>query len=372
MPQLTQLRVSNLRNIESADINPGSASNIIFGENGAGKSSLLEAINILSVGRSFRTRKYKGLIKESHNEFIVFGRVEDKDQPASTIGIERNKSDSGQFRVNGQNITSSAELANILPCLVINSQSFKLLEGSPKDRRMFFDWLVFHVKHEFASDWKQYGKCLKQRNNLLRRDKIPYSMLEPWDIEIAKLSRRIESCRKECFEKFQECFQATFSEIEMNSAAIKVEYHSGWKGESHYEAQLQDVFERDRRLGYTTIGPHKAELRFMQGKTPAIERLSRGQQKLLVSALYISEARVFVEHKQSKPVFLIDDLPSELDTKHMTILGRWLKQLESQVFVTGINSNEFTNVLDKESLEQCKMFHVEHGCVVEYSPEQAF
>ena len=370
MAFLTRLSVSHFRNLGSVDISPSPQINLIFGDNGAGKSSLLEAINVLSLGRSFRTRKYRRLVTEGESGFVVFGKTKSDDNVngqsrEGTIGVQRNRSGESIFKLDGVAVHSSAKLAENLPCLVINSNSFNLLEGSAKERRMFFDWLVFHVKHDYADIWKQYVKCVKQRNSLLRRDKIDYLLVESWDLEIARLSERIKVYRDECFDLFKEGFQNVFEEFGLGNHKITLEYNHGWKEEAGpLIDQMKGNFHRDVKLGYTTVGAHKAELKLLVGRTPAIEILSRGQQKLLISALLITEAKVFIERNGQPPVLLIDDMPAELDSKHLKLMGKWISQMKVQAFITGIDPEALKAVWDDLNVLKT-MFHVKHGEIEE-------
>ncbi len=366
MPLLTQLRVNDFRNLESIDIYPASKINFIYGENGAGKTSLLEAISVLAIGRSFRTRKYKHLVAENKNVFTLFTRSNgDSRQPEShTVGIQRGASDI--FRIDGKDIQSSGQLASLLPSLVINAKSFELIEGSAKQRRMFFDWLVFHVKHEFAETWKSYGKCLKQRNTLLRHDKITYSLVEPWDQELVKISLKIKALREECFRLFIENFEIAAKRLQIDKLNITLNYYHGWKEEADLQDLYRAGFERDRNLGYTNVGPHKAEMKVQVRNIPAIEKLSRGQQKLLVSAFIMNQASLFIKIKKEKPIFLIDDLPAELDEINLKIIGQWILELETQTFITAIEKKHAAAIWDSRYLnEDFKMFHVKHGQIFE-------
>ena len=144
---LNRLLIQNLRNLEGVDIAPSAQVNLIFGENGSGKTSLLEAVNLLALGRSFRSHKHKQLIKYHQPSFTVFGRVKIEDGSDVPIGINRTFEGEASFKANGIIVPSAAELATYLPVQVINSETFLLLEGSPKVRRQFIDWLVFHVEH---------------------------------------------------------------------------------------------------------------------------------------------------------------------------------------------------------------------------------
>ena len=363
MPFLKKLHVSNFRNIETAELILHPKTNIIFGENGAGKSSVLEAINVLALGRSFRTRKFRTLIKEDAPDLVVFGSVSAENLVESNLGVQRQRSGQSVLRVDGKNIHTTSELAGYLPLLVVNAQSFQLLEGSAKQRRQFFDWLVFHVKHDYGNLWKRYSTCIKQRNSLLRRDKITYSDLLPWDKEITQVSQGIEECRNDTFSVFKKEFSEILLECNLDKN-LQLEYVSGWKAEKDPQQQLEESFHRDLSLGYTSIGAHKAELKVVIGKTPAIEILSRGQQKTLIAAMFIAEARVYQTIKQKKPLFLIDDMPAELDSGHQKLLCHWLKDLDTQIFITSIEKNP---VLEFWSDSETKVFHVKHGQIAEIS-----
>jgi len=372
MPFVTRLSIQDFRNIGSASVEPSSGINVFFGENGAGKTSLLESISVLAHGKSFRTHKTKNTIRIDQSKFTLFTRVTNDEGTEEPIGVERDKQGKQQIRVNGDNINSSAMLANRMPLIVVNADSFRLLEGSPKERRKFFDWLVFHVKHDFARLWKQYSRCIKQRNSLLRRGKISYSDLLPWDREIASLSDEIQRCRLDSFEKFNTAFISRLkqlsdfegSDIEDRSfvQGISLEYIDGWKGdELSYADQLAQSFDRDLRYGYTTIGPHKADIKIKKDSLLASEVLSRGQQKITVTALLMSEAQVFSELRGANPIFAVDDMPAELDVRHQRLLGKWLHDTGAQVFATGVESG-FASIAWPD-VNDIKVFHVKHGTI---------
>ena len=281
------------------------------------------------------------------------------------IGVKRERNGNSLFKVDGQPVRSSADLAVYLPLLLINAHSFSLLEGPTKERRQFFDWLVFHVKPEFRSYWKDYARLMKQRNSLLRRDKIAYSDLHPWDKQIVELSEKISKARDECFAEFTQVLQHFIAESSLAGLGDwQIAYVKGWNdAEASLGGQLEEGFERDRRYGYTTLGPHKSNFRLGVNKQLASETLSRGQLKVLIVALYLSLAKVFHQYSGRSPVFLLDDLPSELDGAHIQRLGHWINEAGSQVFITGVSRSalqEFWPELDKQS-EDISAFHVKHG-----------
>lgn len=358
---LKRLYIQHLRNLDTVDITPAAQVNLIFGENGSGKTSILEAINVLGVGRSFRSHKHKPLINHQQDSFTVFGKV-DAGGAEVPVGINRQANGTAVFKANGSVVSSAAALASYLPLQVINSDTFLLLEGSPKIRRQFIDWLVFHVEPKFFQVWKDAQRCLKHRNSLLRRDRIDRFELASWDQELAQASHQIHDFRQSCIDRF--C--ATFYELVQEFVAvegIQLTYYCGWDREKDYASVLAEGFERDRKQGFTQAGSHRADLRITVKGYPAADVLSRGQQKLLVCALKIAQGYVFSQITQRRCVYLIDDLPAELDEHYRALLVRWLDAMGTQTFVTGVEQQVLLDAWRQLPATEIKMFHVEQGRV---------
>ncbi len=373
MPVISELGITHFRNMDSVSIHPSPQINLIHGSNGSGKTSILEAISVLAHGRSFRTHKYRRLVKDSVGEFTVFGRVAESGGSAS-IGVRRGYSGDCQFRIDGRNIQASGELAQRLPLQVIDAHSFLLLEGPAKIRRQFFDWLVFHVKQEFREAWKAYTRSVKQRNSLLRHDKISCSELDAWDQELAKLGALIQGLRDDVFKLFMGAFTTQIANCKdlgfLESKHIRLEYQPGWKPtedginiQTQYIDQLKDSFIRDRKLGYTSLGSHKSDIRITIDNIPAVEILSRGQQKMLVAAMHVVEAAVYRSVTGRSAVFLLDDMPAELDRERLGTLGSWINSLEGQVFVTGVEAESLLSIWPDIESRNVKVFHVKQGTI---------
>lgn len=361
---LKRLFIQNLRNLNSVDIQPSHRVNLIYGENGSGKTSILEAINVLALGRSFRSHKHKPLISNGQQAFTIYGKVNTDDGADIPIGINRQLDGSASFKANGSLVGSAAILASYLPVQIINSDTFLLLEGSPKVRRQFIDWLVFHVEHNFYQVWKDCQRCLKHRNTLLRHDRIDPFELSTWDQELVLLTEQLHEYRASCFELFKTTFYELLGEF-ISVDGIAIGYYRGWDREKSYAEVLSTSFERDRQQGYTHMGSHRADLRITVNGQNAAEILSRGQQKLLVCALKIAQGYVFSRITGRKTVYLIDDLPAELDEKHRELLTRWVDTMNTQVFITGVEQATLLSSWQSKPETEIKMFHVEHGLVIE-------
>lgn len=376
MPKLLSLKLNSFRNIGAAALFPHPQINVVFGQNGAGKSSLLEAMSVLAHGRSFRTSKFRNLIQDDSSAFTVFARLISDDGVEFPMGMQRTRNGDVLIKINEKKVSSAVELAISLPFLVINSNSFRLVEGSPKERRKFFDWLVFHVKHEFAGFWRDYSRCLKQRNSLLR-DKIAYPEVEPWDRELSRLGANIDTLRRVCWLDFQAVFSRlcqdnSLSFGERGRGDISISYDNGWNEASRENdlfEQLRSSYPKDLRLGFTSVGSHKADFTIRAANKPASEVLSRGQIKLLISVMYAAEAQMYSEKSCSTPVVAVDDMPSELDLDNQRLLASLLNRIGCQCFITAINPDFIEQVWPgAEGRGEIKMFHVKHGLLEEMSP----
>ncbi|MDO3387689.1 DNA replication/repair protein RecF [Gilvimarinus sp. SDUM040013] len=352
---IQRLMVSQFRNLLQVDLQPSPDINLFYGLNGSGKTSLLESVHLLSLGRSFRNHKIKPLINTGAQELTVFGRSTD-----TSIGISRPRRGDSQFKVNGKSVGSLAELTRSLPVLVINSDTFQLVEGGPKERRQFLDWLVFHVEPNFFWVWKNAGRCLKQRNAMLRRDRIAYCEFAVWDRELALQSVKLAEYRLAAFSAFKDAFLKLVDQF-VRVEELTVELDQGWNTESDLRETLKGNFERDSKQGFTGSGFHRADIKIKVGAYKAEEVLSRGQQKLLVCALILAQCLVFQEASKKNCTLLVDDLPSELDEKHQELMIEWINKLNCQVFVTGVDVDALYEPWNRTVNRDIKVFHVERG-----------
>ncbi|WP_445365326.1 DNA replication/repair protein RecF [Microbulbifer sp. ANSA001] len=356
---LTRLLISNFRNISQADLFLDAGVNLFCGVNGSGKTSVLEAVHMLATGRSFRSRQHKSVIQHDQPGLTVFTQLD----TGLNLGVERLANGSGRVRINQAAAESSSQLASCLPLQLINSDSFSALDGGPGVRRRLLDWTVFHVEHLFAQEWKNYQIALKQRNALLRRGKIDADAIGIWEHQLAQSGERVDSLRQGQFHELRAAVTALLVGLPLSLLhKVDISYRRGWRKEVELAEAFRESREGDLSQGHTRTGPHRADLRFTVAGEPAHNVLSRGQQKMLVCAVRTAMAQLVCRHRE-KPVFLVDDLPAELDEYNQQIFAHWVGRCASQVLVTGIE--EGTTSRPWRQLDapwNCpKVFHVEHG-----------
>lgn len=365
MSYLKRIQVSGLRNIRSVSLTLSPQINVFYGENGSGKTSILEAFTLLGQGRSFRSHKTRSLISLGGAELTVFGEINHMGSKVS-VGFQKKLNGQTSIRVNGETAKSAAQLAQQLPLQTINANSFQLLEGSPLNRRQFIDWLVFHVKPEFIGTWRRLQRLIKQRNSLLRHDKISRLDIEVWDQELVVLAKKLDTMRAAVFQMLIKALDGIIADFSKPLNAVDIQYLNGWPENTHdYKKVLDENFFRDVRDGYTHAGPHRADLKFLIEGKPVADVLSRGQEKSLISALHIAQARVYKDKTQNPCVFLVDDLMAELDQKNARFLVNAFMELESQVCVTGIVKEQLTDLFSNVNSKQQCMFHVKQGEIME-------
>jgi DNA replication and repair protein RecF len=355
---IERLDIQQLRNISQARLELGEQFNLIVGANASGKTSLLEAIYLLGTGRSFRTSRLQHVIQAEKEQFMVSARIRAESGVLITAGMALSREAGKQgriLRINGNNARSSAQLAEILPLQLINQQSFNLIDEGPAYRRKFLDWGVFHVEHGFFAVWQRYTRALKQRNAALKRGNMDTSA---WEREMSEAAIQLHSMREAYIEALRPILQQSVLEM-LEITDISVDYRPGWDTERSLADVLAQELEQDRGQGFTRYGPQRADVVFKRARVAAKERLSRGQQKLLVSALVLGQSRLLAQKQARRSTVLIDDITAELDAKHCARLMTALADTGAQLVVTAIEEKSVPAV---ENVER-KMFHVERGVV---------
>lgn len=349
---LTQLSIQRLRNLSETTLNFNQL-NIIYGDNGSGKTSVLEAIHYLALGRSFRTHLASRVIHYDCDNFLLFGRTQDH-----ALGVQRFKNGDVTVKIDGEKAKKLTQLLDILPLQLITPESFELLTGGPKIRRQFVDWGVFHLDDNFLPIWNKCKRLLKQRNALLKR-KASYKEISYWDIELVESSLALSELRNEYINSYNSVLQGIIERF-LPDTNVSVSYSQGWDKKADLVQLLERNYSRELTLGYTLSGPHKADLKLRCGTIPASDALSRGQLKLLVCALRIAQGVHLKQQVNKQTIYLVDDLSSELDTQKRQLLIDQLVDTQAQLFLSVIDA---TQIKQQTSKYQTCMFHVEQGVI---------
>lgn len=334
---LSRLIVQNFRNLTAVDLELSHGFNFLVGENGSGKTSLLEAIFYLGHGRSFKSHISNRIIHYDQESFILHGKIEE-DKHDWSVGLQKKRQGDTVLKINGEDGNKMADLAHLLPMQVITPEGLTLLNGGPSYRRAFLDWGLFHQHTDFYTHWANLKRLLKQRNSALSQVRT-YLELKHWDLELVKVAEIVSEMRANYAEELRPEIEKT-CQFFLPELEIDVRFHRGWAKDQDYAEVLENGFERDQAMGYTMIGPQKADFRFRAKGLPVEDVLSRGQLKLLMCALRLAQGEHLMKQKDRKCLFLIDDFASELDPTKRELLAQRLRQSGSQVFVTAITEDQ--------------------------------
>lgn len=358
--RLRRVQITHIRNVRQARLDKLGLVNVLYGANGSGKTSILEAIHMLGMARSFRGNP-RALITHGETSCTVYGQLD----PGSTgIGVHREASGELRVKLAGRPLHAIAELVDTLPVQSITADSFDLLNGAPGGRRRFLDWGVFHVEHAFYSHWKRYQRGIKQRNILLRRGKMEDSQLPVWTREIAESGEALTGYREHYFARLAEAFTRCIERLAPSLQGMDLRFRRGWDRQLSFEEALKNSLPSDIEQGFTHIGPQRADIKVLIEGRPAAEVLSRGQQKLVVCGLKLAQSAIMAEVAERNCIYLVDDLPAELDQQHATRVCEFLAELDNgQIFITTIDKGDIERVWPAAWQKKLNMFHVEHGVI---------
>ena len=330
---LRRLQVTDFRCLQAVALDLDARFTLISGANASGKTSLLEAVYVLGRGRSFRTRRLEHLIRAQAARFVVFGEVDVSDR-LIPMGVEGTRTGIGA-KIAGTRTTSMGELALLLPVQIIGPEVHHLIEEGPSQRRRFMDWGVFHVEHSFIGHWQRYQQALRQRNAALK-SKQPRTVVAAWDSDLVRYGDLVSSAR----ERYIEALMPEAAKIgrHLLSMELSVSYRRGWSRDQSLSEALLHSWSHDEDTGATQVGPHRAELSLRLDGLAVKDRISRGQQKLLASALLLAQVKFFPLSAPVQPSLLLDDPAAELDAEHLAGLIEEVSGHAVQLIVTTLHS----------------------------------
>ena len=360
--KLDLVQINGFRNIDGLSIVPDGKLNFFLGANGSGKSSILEAIHYLGFTRSFRTAKHKHVIQHDKQNFTVFAQINSNDTQCR-IGLSRTVDDECLVSIDGLKSKSAVDLVSKLPVQIFTPQSSELIIGPPSLRRKYLDWLLFHVEPNFALTFSNYRRCLLQINASYKMLKAPSQgpdqfWLEQLGLYGDELCSLQESLMLSEFIRFIHYNLQEF----LPEYSFDISYYKGWERDLSLKENIEKNYERDRKRGFVSVGPHKADLRIKIDGVIAHEVLSRGQIRMLVAALQIAQTQYLQLKLDKSVVFLLDDIGAELDSLKQELFINSLLNTGSQLFVTAIDKKQLSYL---SKYQNKKLFHVEHGQVRE-------
>ncbi len=353
---ISTLNILQFRNLTNASLRLHPQLNLISGQNGSGKTSILEAIYFLSLGRSFRSSQLARIIGHDKENFQLFAKFYNEEN--RSIASMRDKHGKSLVKLDGQEVPSQAELTRALPVQLFNPESFSLISSGAQQRCKLLDWGAFYQRESFLSLWQQAKRLIKQRNAALKQN-YPQSYIEVLDQELVRKSQALDQARLEYFDILKPRVMSLLCEFNAD-LTVEMSYFRGWSQEKSLAEVLQHSYAGDMKMGITSHGVHRADLRFKVNGHPAQDILSRGQQKLLISAIKLAQGEIFSQEHQTGCIYLVDDLHSELDQAHLQKVFAQLMRINAQMIVTAIESSHLQALIEQYEFSH---FTLENGHV---------
>jgi DNA replication and repair protein RecF len=357
--RVKRLEIAGVRNLASVGIECAAGLNAFIGENGAGKTAILEAIHILGRGRSFRSGAIAPVIQRGAESATIRALLTDEVRGNVSIGVVRHRSGRSEIQVDGRPERQLSAVARLVPIQLFLPNSSDLIFGQPRERRQFIDWGMFHVEPTYIDHLRAFQQALEQRNAVLRSAPGAEASreLRAWTEQLIKYAALVDTARRRYLERLTPALLRWLDRLSPH-LTISVIYRSGWRDDATLEVCLRESGDRDVKFGLTHYGPHRADLKVSVGTTPALTTLSRGQGKVVASAFRLAQAEVTRDLSGRNSVFLIDDVGAELDARHNSNFFGALEAMDSQVFATATTEHVLASSFAGRTR---RLFHVEQG-----------
>lgn len=352
---IKKIKIKNFRNYKEEEINLEKNINIFYGENAQGKTNIIEAIFLCSLGKSFRAKKDFEMIKLNEKNAIIEIEYEKSDRDGKIkIELENKKN----IYLNGIKIKKLSELLGNLNIVIFTPDDINILKGGPENRRKFLNIMISQLRPNYMHILNLYLKTIDQRNKYLKQIKEENKdekLLEIWDEKLAEYAIKIYEYRKEFINKIIEKIKIIHNKITNGKEEIELEYITECKHKEEYLKLLKERRKLDIIKGFTTKGIHRDDFMIYINKKEINIYGSQGQNRTAMLSLKLAELQVIYDEIGEYPILLLDDFMSELDKNRRK---NFLENIEdTQVIITG------TEKLDIENLKYLE-YNVSNGKVI--------
>ena len=342
---LKHLEIKNVRSLSSYEMEFSEGINLIYGQNGVGKTSILEAIHTLSISKSFRAGYRKNIQKINSDTMSVVGIVSGK---VEKIIAYRKRLNQKKIKINEQVVEKISDLVGVFPSIVLSPEDIDIVSGGNSARLMYVNKILSISNKDYLYALARYNKIIKLRNKCLVDNKH-YREVVVWDEQLPLLAQKIWQHRRDFFEHFNALFKEMWTKV-IPSEKVAIKYKSlKIEDQKNLLFELESRFEKDKVRGLTGVGPHKDRINFFFGDVDIKDQASQGEKKIFLVVLKVAEAKYLHMETNKKPVLLLDDLFAKLDRSR----GKKILQLidnKYQTFITTTDNsvesyfNNFENV----------------------------
>ncbi len=317
--KIKTLHLKNFRNYTEETFEFTNGINLLTGANAQGKTNAGEAIFLLCTGYSPRANKDKQLVRFGESKATVWCKAETK-YGDITVKIDFSADGKKEIHINDVAVLRVGELLGNINSVFFNPTELKLVQESPEDRRRFLNIALSQMSKNYFYALNRYNKILAQRNNLLKdKDKeMIYDTLPIWDMELVKYASRIICDRNDFLQKLTPLAQEVHLELSGGKEQLLLSAESGYTGDieqvkAELLKDLKNSYEKDMRLGFTTVGPHRDDIKIILNGIEVKTYGSQGQQRTVALSIKLAEAELFNQRFGEYPILILDDVLSELD-----------------------------------------------------------
>ena len=346
----------NFRNLKNDTLDLSNKEVFFVGENGQGKSNILESLYYAAYGISFRTHTDSQIVKEGQKDFSINSLYQKDENNAVRISIIF---ENGKKRIekNSKKIQDRKELINTVPCILFCHDDMRFATGEPEARRFFIDQSLTLYDSMYIDDMRNYKKVLKSRNQVLKNHE--YDMLDVYDQQLVQYGIIIQEKRKKAIFMFNEIFGRLFEEV-TGIQGVTINYDPSWK---NFFPASQDLLshlvsrrEQDKLLETTMSGPHRDKINFVKDGKPFVQTASTGQCRLISLILRVAQSVYYTRATSLKPVLLMDDVLLELDPDKRTKITSLLPEY-NQLFCTFLPGEPY----ERYMRDTTKVYKIEKG-----------
>lgn len=334
----TSIHLKNYRSYSDFSVEFGDGVNIVVGPNASGKTNLLEALLVASVGGSFRVND-RALIRYGEEELrLVATTNTDQERIVSikTVGPDKTAKEFRINQVKHKRLSSN----KVVPTVLFEPEHLRMIHGSPELRRDYLDTLLSQTTPEYKTTLNRYKKTLAHRNRLLKQERRTPSRdsIFVWDVQLSQYGEKLNSARRQLVEQINKEASTVYSAVSGKKSSLNLLYNrTGYTADDYGSWLLKNLhsrFEVDLQRGFTTIGPHREDVEFIINQTSAAESASRGETRSIVLVCKILELSLIEATLDQKPIILLDDVFSELDGSRRLALTDYLKNHQTIITTT--------------------------------------